>query len=115
MRFAGQGIESYLGTGPKMGDIAQQSALRDAKHNVAAIGYESQVGQAGVTQYGETPGHGALMDAKGAYYQAQQQASNMSQAGGLLGNAIGGLGGLFGRRSGGGGGDVGYNIGLGMF
>ena len=96
MRFAGAAVENYFGSGPDLGRMSQKSAVNDAKYNIAGLRAEAQVGAAGVEQFGATMGQQAVMEAKGDYMAAQQQASNMSQMGGMLGNAIGGLGSLFG-------------------
>ena len=106
MRFAGSAIEDFMGSGPSYGEIGSAAAMNQAKQDINKIGLESQTKALGIGETAKTEAQGLILDAKGAYGAAQQQASNMSQMGGLLGNAIGGLGGLFkggGSAAGGGG------------
>ena len=108
MRFAGhEDVSQYLTSGPDLGKLSQKSAVNDAKVNIAGLRTEAMVGGAGLAEFGATMGNQAVTEAKGDYAAAQQQASNMSSAGGMLGNAIGGLGSLFGGGGGGGGGGFG--------
>ena len=95
MRFAGSAIEDFMGSGPSYGEIGSAAAMNQAKQDINKIGLESQTKALGIGETAKTEAQGLILDAKGAYGAAQQQASNMSQMGGMLGNAIGGLGGLF--------------------
>jgi len=87
-RMAGFAIEDYLGTGPNMSNIAQQQHMREGKENISGMRNEALIGSTAVGETAATAAQDAIMSAKGDYYSAQQQASNMSQAGGLLGNAF---------------------------
>ena len=101
-RMAGMAIENYLGSGPDMSALAQNEHMRDAKETITGYRNEANVSGAGLTQLAETAAQEAILDAKADYGMAQQQASNMSQIGGMLGKGIGGLGSLFGGGGGGG-------------
>ena len=118
-RFAGAAIEDYLGTGPNMSALAQNEHMRDAKETITGYRTEAEVGAAGLANVAKTAATEAILDAKADYGMAQQQASNMSQIGGMIGKGISGLGSLFGGGGGGGGygggGGGAYNIGLGSF
>ena len=97
MRFAGDmDVSQFMGDGPDYSELGQRTHMNDAKVFNAGLRAEGQVGIAGVEEFGATLGQKAVTEARGDYMAAQQQASNMSQMGGLLGNAIGGLGSLFG-------------------
>lgn len=100
MRFAGSAIEDFMGSGPSYGEIGSAAAMNQAKQDINMIGLESQTKALGIGETAKTEAQDLILDAKGAYGAAQQQASNMSQMGGMLGNAIGGLGGLFGGGGG---------------
>ena len=102
-RMAGMAIENYLGTGPNMSAVVQNDHMRTGKRNIASYENEALVGSTAISEAAQTAAADAIYEAKGDYMAAQQQASNMSQMGGMLGNAIGGLGGLFGGGGGGGG------------
>lgn len=99
MRFAGSAIEEFMGTGPSYGEIGAAAAMNQAKQDINLIDLEGKTKALGIGETAQTRAQELVLDAKGDYAAAQQQASNMSQAGGLLGNAIGGLGSLFGRGS----------------
>ena len=95
-RMAGFAIEDYLGTGPDMSAVVQNDHMRTGKESIAGYRNEALVGSTAIGEAAQTAAADAIYEAKGDYYAAQQQASNMSKMGGILGNAIGGLGSLFG-------------------
>ena len=96
-------VSQFLGSGPDLGALSQKSFINDAKEVISALRSEAHVGNTAVAQFGETAGHGAVTEARANYAAAQQQASNMSQLGGLAGNVLSGFGGMFGGGGGGGG------------
>ena len=92
MRFAGSAVEDFMGTGPRMGEIAASAAVGEAKEKLAGMAAMRDTLGMGMKTYGDVVGTDMVMDAKAKYTAASQQAQNMSTAGGLLGNFIGGLG-----------------------
>jgi len=112
--MAGMAIEDYLGSGPNMSALAQNEHMRDAKETITGYRTEAEVGAAGLANVAKTAATEAILDARADYNMAQQQASNMSQIGGMLGQGISGLGSLFGRRGGNGAGGFGsFSTGIG--
>ena len=97
MRFAGSAVEDFMGTGPRMGEIAASAAIGEAKEGLAGMAAMRNTLGTGMKTYGDVYGADMVMDAKAKYNAASQQAQNMSTAGGLLGKAIGGLGSLGGN------------------
>ena len=94
MRFAGSAaVEDFMGTGPRMGEIAASAAVGEAKENLAGMNAMRETLGMGMKTYGDVVGADMVMDAKAKYNAASQQAQNMSMGGGLLGKFIGGLGG----------------------
>jgi len=90
-RMAGEVDVSAFMNGPDLGALSQKSFVNDAKEDISGIRSEGLVGGTALAQFGETVGHGAVNEAKAAYGAAQQQASNMTSAGNLLGTGISGL------------------------
>ena len=105
MRFAGSAIEDFMGSSPNYGELGTANAANKGREQIASIYGDAKVAGMGMSQAAETEAHGLITEAQGKLGAAQQQASNMGQIGGLLGQGIGGLGGLFkgGGVSGGGG------------
>lgn len=97
MRFAGSAVEDFMGSGPRMGEIAASAAVGDAKENLAGMDAMRETLGMGIKTYGDVYGADMVMDAKAKYNAASQQAQNMSKAGGLLGQGLGGLGSLGGN------------------
>ena len=95
MRFAGSAIEDFMGSSPNYGELGTANAANKGREQIASIYGDAKVAGMGMSQAAETEAHGIITAAKGDYMAAQQQASNMSQIGGMLGQGIGGLGGLF--------------------
>ena len=92
MRFAGSAVENFMGTGPRMGEIAGSAAVGDAKKNLAGMDAMRKTLGMGMETYGDVVGADMVMDARAKYDAASQQAQNMGVGGGLLGKFIGGLG-----------------------
>ena len=99
MRYAGTAIEDFMGTGPKYGETASHAAMQQAKQDINMIGLEGKTKALGIGETAKTQAQELVLDAKGNYNAAQQQASNMGTIGGLVGQGIGGLGSLFGGGS----------------
>ena len=95
MRFAGSAIEDFMGSSPNYGELGTANAANKGREQIASIYGDAKVAGMGMSQAAETEAHGLITEAQGKLGAAQQQASNMSQMGGLLGQGIGGLGGLF--------------------
>jgi len=93
MRFAGSAVEDFMGTGPRMGEIAASAAVGEAKEELAGMNAMRETLGMGMKTYGDVVGADMVMDAKAKYNAASQQAQNMSMAGGMLGKFIGGFGG----------------------
>ena len=100
MRFAGSAVESYLGGGPNMGALTQNSAARDAQEQIAGYQSTAKVGGIGARQLGETMGASAVGAAQANLAGAQANAQMMSTLGSLGGSLIGGLGNLGGGYGG---------------
>ena len=101
MRFAGSAVENYLGGGPNMGALTQNSAKRDAEHQVAGYRSTAKVGGTGARQLGETLAADAVGAAQANLAGAQANAQMMSSIGSLGGQLIGGLGSMGGGAGGG--------------
>ena len=92
MRFAGSAVENYLGSGPNMGALTQNSAVRDAERAITGFNSAAKIGGMGAQQLGSTLAQGAVSEAQAGLAGAQAQAQMMGSIGKLGGSLIGGLG-----------------------